>query len=221
LKAPCHTENADDRSKPIIGMDAPVSSISGIILAGGGSRRMGGINKALLHVGGRPIIQRAARTLSQVLREVIVITNAPEEHKFLGLPLYRDLVPGGGALGGLYTGLSKCSGRYAFLVGCDMPFLNEGVIAYMVSIALADQYDVVVPRINGRLQPMHAIYGKNCLDPTEQQLKGDDLRILNFFTTMRVLEVQESELSCYDPHCRFVMNINTPDELEMARQLAE
>jgi len=195
-------------------------TISGIILAGGGSRRMGGINKALLRVGGRPIVERAAVILKEVLPEVLLITNSPEEYEFLGLPMFCDLIPGKGALGGLYTGLNRSSSDLVFLVGCDMPFLNRGIVSYMTAIAAAEDNDILIPRVKDRLHPMHAIYSRRCLSPIEQHLNSRDLRILNFFHCVDVREIQEMDLTPYDPHCRFVMNINTPQDLEIAREIA-
>lgn len=181
---------------------------------------MGGINKALLRVGGKPIVERAAQVLKDVLQEVLLITNSPKEYDFLGLPMFRDIIPGKGALGGLYTGLSECSSDRVFLVGCDMPFLNRGVISYMVAMAAGEDHDIFVPRVRDKLQPMHAIYSRRCLAPIERNLNNPDLKILNFFHAVDVREIQEKELTPHDPHCRFVMNINTPQDLEIAREIA-
>ena len=90
---------------------------------------MGGINKALLQVGGHHLIERVTTVLSRIFDDVILITNSPEEFGFLGFPMFRDLIPGSGSLGGLYTGLSECKGECGFFVACDMPFLNVKVIA--------------------------------------------------------------------------------------------
>ncbi|MDQ7781886.1 MAG: molybdenum cofactor guanylyltransferase [Desulfomonilaceae bacterium] len=194
-------------------------TISGIILAGGGSRRMGGINKALLQVGGRPIVERAAIVLREILPEVLLITNSPQEYEFLGLPMFRDLIPGRGALGGLYTGLNKCSSDRALLVGCDMPFLNKAVVSYMIKLAQTEYHDILIPRVKSKLQPMHAIYSRRCLVPIEDHMNCRDLRILDFFHLVDVQEIPETDLYPYDPDCRFVMNINTPRDLERAREM--
>jgi len=193
--------------------------ISGILLAGGESRRMGGVNKALLEIGGSPIVERTATVLERIFPEVIVVTNTPEEFEFLGLPMFGDLRPGKGSLGGLYTGLKVCRSGHVFLAACDMPFLDERVIRYMAN--LVEGHDVVVPRIEGRLQPLHAIYSRTCVAPIERLMAGSDLTIINFFDQVDVLEVPESDLRLLDPDLRFVMNINTPHDLEWARTLAQ
>ncbi len=198
--------------------DRNATGISGIVLAGGQSRRMGGIDKALLEVGGRRLIERVATVVSRVFDDVILITNSPEKFSFLGLPMFRDLIPGSGALGGLYTGLSACKGRWGFLVACDMPFLNDKVISRMVG--LIDRHDVVVPKIGGRHEPMHAIYSKRCLPHVKDLVMAGDFRILDLFHLVDLLEVSEGELAVFDPELRFTMNLNTPAELEEARGIA-
>lgn len=192
-------------------------SVVGIVLAGGESRRMGRVNKALLEVGGRPIVERVANILSEVLNETIVITNSPQEFAFLNLPMFRDLMPGCGAFGGLYTGLAACQGRRGFLVACDMPFLSASVIRYMVGFA--DRADIVVPRIHGMLEPLHAIYAPSCMRHIARLLQGSHLKILDLFQCVDVLEVSEKELAMFDPNLKFVINVNRPADLKRARSL--
>lgn len=190
-------------------------AVSGILLAGGGSRRMGGKSKALLEVGGRRIVERAASVLCKVFREVLLITNSPEDFRFLGLPMLTDLLPGRGSLGGLFTGLSACAGNYGFLVACDMPFLSVEVIKYMVD--MIEGFDVVLPRTSGGFEPLHAAYSKECLPHIQGLLKREDLKIANFFDKVRMREVPEADLIRFDPELRFIMNVNTPQDLEQAR----
>jgi molybdopterin-guanine dinucleotide biosynthesis protein A len=198
--------------------DRGSASVSGILLAGGQSRRMGGVNKALLEVGGSRIIERVASALCNVFPEVLLITNSPDDFQFLGLPMFKDLVPGQGSLGGLYTGLSACKGDYGFLAACDMPFLSVDVIRHMLN--LAEGFDVVVPRISGWLEPLHAVYSRGCLPYIEELLQHEDLKILNFFDKAKVREVPEKDLRLFDPELRFTMNLNTPEDLQRARDYA-
>lgn len=192
-------------------------SVTGIVLAGGKSRRMGGHNKALLKIGDRCIVESVCDILSSVLTQVILITNTPDEFRFLNLPMYTDIVPDRGSLGGLYTGLLRCSGCFGFLVGCDMPFLNERVIAYM--LGKVPGYDVVIPRINAHVEPLHAIYSKRCLPHLEKLINDRDLSIINLFKKIKLLEVQAKELEALDPGLKFAINVNTPEDLEKARHL--
>jgi molybdenum cofactor guanylyltransferase len=198
-------------------VEGPDHEIAGIILAGGLSRRMGGRTKALLEIGGKPIIQRVVSALGAVFEKIIVITNRPEEYAFLKLPLFKDIRPGCGSLGGLYTGLSVCGCRRGFLVACDMPFLDATVIKYMTKFA-ADA-DVVVPRIRGHLEPLHAIYSRECLPHVESLLDQGDLKILNFLDKVKVLEIREDELAEFDPSLKFIANVNYPEDLDRLQRL--
>jgi molybdopterin-guanine dinucleotide biosynthesis protein A len=178
---------------------------------------MGGTNKALLDLGGKPVIERVASTLRRVFPEVVLITNTPELFEFLHLAAHKDLIPGHGSLGGLYTGLRVCSNNYAFLVACDMPFIQERVLRYMADL-IKDQ-DVIVPKIQGMWEPLHAIYSRTCLPHIERLMDANDLKIMNFFDQVRIFEVAERDLAVFDPEHRFLINVNTPADLERARTM--
>jgi molybdenum cofactor guanylyltransferase len=179
---------------------------------------MGRINKALLEVGGRSIVAQVAETLKGLFTEVLLITNSPEDFRFLGLPMFGDRIPDHGSLGGLYTGLSVCSGDYGFLVACDMPFLRQDVISYMLD--KIDGQDVIVPRIRGWLQPLHALYSRSCLPLIEEGLGEENLKIINFFNKALLLEISEESLAQFDPLFRFIINVNTPEDLARAQGIA-
>jgi len=191
--------------------------VSGTLLAGGQSRRMGGRNKALLELGGRTVIERAADVLLRVFREVNVITNSPQLFSFLGLPMFADILPGRGSVGGLLTALTVSKAPWTLIVACDMPFLDERVIRHM--LRLVDEHDVIVPRIGAHLEPLHAIYSQRCLPHARQVATSGDLRIWNFYDQVDTLEVPEDDIAKIDPQFRFIINLNTPRDLEDARQL--
>ena len=195
-----------------------LSSITGIILAGGASRRMGGVNKALLKIGGRTVIERIVSVLGRVFREVIVVTNSPKPFGFLGLPTYPDIIPGRGSLGGLLTGLHMSAEQGGFLVACDIPFLSEALIRCMIGLVAAR--DVVIPSIDGMLEPLHAFYSKRCIPHIEALLEADDLKIIHLFANVDMLEVPEEDLIRIDPNLRFAINLNTPEDYEKAERLA-
>lgn len=196
----------------------PMSSASGIILAGGESRRMGGVSKALLEVGGQRIVERVAVILGRIFEEVIVITNSPEKYEFLGLPMFTDIRPGYGSLGGIYTGLRKCRGAHGFISACDMPFLVESVIRHLVGLAAG--HDVIIPRLRGYLEPLHAVYGRGCIPYIEELMDADDRVIAHFFHKVDLLEAPEEDLAQCDPNLLFATNLNTPEDLRKARIIA-
>jgi len=193
--------------------------VTGIILAGGKSRRMAGVNKALLNIGNDRIIGRVRDVVLQILPRTILITNTPEDYAFLGLPMFPDIIPNAGSLGGLYTGLNHCESQFGFLVACDMPFLNPGIIRGM--IGLVEDYDVVIPCIHSRLEPLHAIYSKKCIPFVQDLLLKASLRILDLFDQVKVKKVSEEFLAKFDPEFRFIMNVNSPNDLQKAIEMAD
>lgn len=193
-------------------------AITGVIQAGGKSTRMGGEPKALMELGGRPIVARVLDVVRQVTERVLLVTNTPDLYAFLGLPMVPDVFPEGGSLGGIYSGLRAAPGDAAFTVACDMPFLSEPVARLV--LARAGEADVVAPRIGEQWETLHACYGKACLAPMERRLREGRLRITGFFEEVRVLAITEAEVAAVGDPARVFMNVNTPDELARARVLA-
>jgi len=195
-----------------------VISVTGVIQAGGRSTRMGGDPKALMELGGRPIVARVLDVVRQVTERVLLVTNTPDLYAFLGLPMVPDVFPEGGSLGGIYSGLRAAPGDAAFTVACDMPFLSAPVARLVVD--RAGEADVVAPRIGAQWETLHACYGKACLGPMERRLREGQLRITGFFDEVRVLAITEAEVVAVGDPARVFMNVNTPDELRRARALA-
>ncbi|HEX79082.1 MAG TPA: molybdenum cofactor guanylyltransferase [Dehalococcoidia bacterium] len=196
------------------------NTISSIILAGGKSSRMGK-DKARLKLDGRLIIlQDIVRKLSMISEEIIVATDG-RRYKELGVGVKwaDDVSPGGGSLIGLYSGLRLASSEYALVVACDMPFLNVELLRYMVS--LPRDYDVLVPRICGKIETMHAVYSKNCLLQIEKLLKTGHKKIIEFFSGVRVRYLTQEEIDRYDPEHNSFFNVNSPEQLEKARVIID
>ncbi len=180
---------------------------------------MGSRPKALLEVGGRPIIERVLDAIAPVVDDVLVVTNTPELYAFLGVTTVPDVYPDHGSLGGIYSGLKAAGGEAAFTVACDMPFLHTGIARLVVG--RAPDADVVIPRVSGQLETLHAVYSKACLPDIEERLLAGRLKIVGFFDRVRVLEIPESAIAPYrSPDIAF-MNVNTPEELTLARRIAE
>lgn len=201
-------------------LDQKVSSlpvVSGVILAGGMSLRMGGSPKALLPIGERTIIGGIIEIVGSVLPDLMIITNAPETYAFLGVPMVGDVYPGGGPLGGIYSGLRAVSGDYGFVFACDMPFLSRDLIQYMLT--LTGEADVIIPRLNEHLEALHAIYSKRCLMAMRSKVEAGRLKVTGFFPQVRVRELGPEEVARFaDPEVCF-MNVNTPEELDRGRRL--
>lgn len=192
--------------------------ITGVIQAGGKSTRMGGRPKALMELGGRRIIERVVGALEGAVDDLLVVTNTPDLYAFLGLPMVADVYPEGGSLGGIYSGLTAAAGEAAFTVACDMPFLRREVVRLVVE--RAGLADVVIPRVGGQYETLHAVYHKTCRPHMEARLARGQLKIVGFFDQVRVVTIDEAEVAPYGDPTVVFMNVNTPAELERARVLA-
>jgi molybdopterin-guanine dinucleotide biosynthesis protein A len=188
----------------------PFEDVAGVILAGGKSRRYGE-NKALVAVEGVPLIERVANVLGSVFHRVVLVTNSPDEYKHLRLPMFEDLVKGLGPLGGILTGLSVITEEAGFLVACDMPFLNPALIRYMSQIR--GTFHVVVPRIRGDFETLHALYSRQCLPALWRFIHAGEYQVFRFFQEVTVRYVEEDEIRSHDPGLRSFININRPEDL--------
>lgn len=189
-------------------------SVAAAVMAGGKSRRMGR-DKAWLDIGdGRPIVRRAIDAVREVADEVFLVAN-DERFASLGLRVVPDRWPGGGALGGIGTGIGAASHERVLVVACDMPFLRPAMLGHLIE--RADGVDAVVPRVGGEYETLHALYTKACLAPIERALAAGKMRVVSFFEDVRVRVVDEDELRPFDPDLRCFTNVNTPEDLESVR----
>src|SRR5262245_55341648 len=216
---PCHRgEDSRGRRQSRTGPRAMVSTVTGVIQAGGKSGRMGGEPKALMELGGRRIIDRVVAVMAAVTDDLLIVTNTPDLYASLGLPMVPDAFPDGGSLGGIYSGLRAAAGAAAFTVACDMPFLVPDVARLVIE--RAGEADVVIPRAGGQLEAFHACYGRRCLLPMEARIRAGRLRIAGFLEDVRVSVIPEEDVArLADPGVVF-MNVNTPDDLARARVMA-
>jgi molybdopterin-guanine dinucleotide biosynthesis protein A len=147
----------------------------------------------------------------------LIIANDPDCYAYLDVRVIPDLIPNSGSLGGIYTGLSAAAHPKGFFVACDMPFLNPDLITMLVREA--EGWDVVVPRVEGELQPLHAVYAKSCLPFIKEAIDLGMLKIARFFPKVKVKTIDEPALRAVDPHLLGFMNVNTPLELEKAEAI--
>lgn len=198
-------------------MTARTDLVTLAIIAGGQSRRMGR-DKAFVKLGGLTLIQRVIQRSADLGQaETILITNKPADYAHLGLPMHRDFLPGKGSLGGIYTALMQASSPAVLVLACDMPFVNGELLRFMIAQLDADT-DIVVPRVAGYPQALHAIYRKTCIDPIRAQLEANRLKIIRFYDQMRARYLDEVDYAEFDAGGSSFANLNTPAELAQARQ---
>ena len=189
-----------------------MGALTGIVLAGGQSSRMGR-DKAGLPWGDSTLLRTVLDRLAPVCAELIVVSNTPRpELDGLGVRLTADAFLGCGPLGGIHAGLTAASNPYSFVTACDMPFLNTDAVAHIAASA-AGGFDAAVPWIDGYYHPLHAVYRVSCLPLIERMLAEGNYRVLDFYPAIRLRRVTEDEIARFDPALATLRNINTPEDL--------
>ena len=195
-------------------------NITGVVLAGGMSRRLGR-NKALEIFNGQPMITGIVEKIRKITSNIVVVVNDVERAGLLPISedvnIVTDVFPDKGSLGGIYTGLTYASTEWIMVVACDMPFINLELMEHMISKIF--NHDVVIPVRDGRPETMHALYSKKCVETIETNISMDDLKITNFFQNVRVRFVEDDELKEFDSTGISFFNVNTESELAEARQV--
>ena len=195
--------------------------VTGIILAGGKSSRLGR-DKAWEDVGGQRIIDRVIGALQSSCDEVLIIGDRPERQSELSLPKciqYRsDDLKGRGSIGGLYTGLKAADTLWSLVVACDMPFISRELIRFMLSIISKNRCDAIVPVINGRYQPTHALYNSTCIPFIEKNISSGNFRMDSYFDEIYLEEISEDVINSIKGAELSFFNVNTEDDLFTARE---
>jgi len=187
--------------------------ITGVVLAGGNSRRMG-FNKALLEVGGCRLVERVVHALREAFGRVMLVANEPADYLYLGMPVVSDIFPGRGPLSGIHAALVHAGTPYVFVAACDMPLADTRLARFLAG--RAHGFDVVVVREGVYLEPMFAVYSRNCLTPVEALLRRDRARVTDFFPSVRVKYIERWELPPGIDFEGVFLNVNSPRDLERA-----
>lgn len=195
-------------------------TVAAAILAGGKNLRMGKKNKAFLQVGGRSIMTRILSCLQPIFDEIMVIGQDSEGYVPYDIPVYSDLRPESGSLGGIFTALNRSSAQRTLCVACDMPFLNPAVIALLVEKS-SGGWEAVLPRLSSGIEPLCAVYSSSLVPAIENLLDRGEYRIRRALTASRTCYVDEGELRGLDPDLRTFVNINTPEDLAEASALEQ
>ena len=213
----------------LLNMPKKMLPVTGVILAGGKSRRMGQ-NKALLQLNDESLIAHVIRRMRLATDELLLITNNHAEYEHLGLPMHSDMVPDAGALGGIYTGLMHASHDVVVCVACDSPFLQPKLLSYLISIL--GEYDAVMPYTyketptSGNddqitFQTLCAAYSKHCLPIIELMLQESELRVHALQERSNILTLAPEIWKTYDSEGHSFFNVNTPEDFEKAHTMVK
>lgn len=198
--------------------DVPSVDFTLAIVAGGQSSRMG-TNKAFVQIGNQSIIANMLeRTQYLGQRKTILITNTPAEYQYLKLPMYPDVIPNKGALGGIYSAIQHSDTPYTLVLACDMPFVNPDVLRYLLMQCQPD-VEVVVPYVNERWQGLHTVYHKDCASTLKMAIKADKLKVQSVLGELKAQVIDETALKAIDHDLRSFFNVNTPADLKLAHTI--
>jgi molybdenum cofactor guanylyltransferase len=193
-------------------------NISGVILAGGENKRFNGITKSNITIGGRTILDRIVETIYGLFGEIIIVTNTPD--KFSNYPSCRftgDHYANLGPLAGIHAGMKASSLSSVFVFAGDMPFTDKEIIERQIDEYFRIKPLILVPEVNGLIEPLHSIYSNQLLPKLEEYLISDKRpAVRDFYNTTDVayLKLQVSEKTR-----KAFMNINTPEEATDAEKM--
>ena len=202
----------------MVGPLAPLA-ITGVVLAGGKSTRMGR-DKASIEVGGETLAKRAVNGLWMIFHDVIAAANDPAPFAGLKVRTVPDRL-GSGPLAGIAAALEAASDPLIFCCAVDMPFLVPELVRHLCGLAEVEGYDIVVPRGEGEgraspVEPTFAVYGKGCLSRFQERLAAGRYKIDAAFEGLHVRVVEPEEVARHDPRRLSFRNVNTPEDLQKA-----
>ena len=180
-----------------------------------------GQDKALMPFLGRTLLERVMKRVSSLGDDLFITTNHPSKYQGYGVPLFRDVMPGKGALGGLLTALSSAQNPFLVVVACDMPFVNRDLLALAVDRLQSHHVDVVIPHTKKGYEPFHAAYRlETCLPAIKAALNSGERRLISWFPAVKVSSINEDVLMEFDPRQVAFWNVNTTEDFQNAEKLA-
>ena len=190
------------------------TELTGVIIAGGRSSRMG-VEKGLVNFGGRPLITYPVELLKLVCSNVIISANS-SVFDFLELTVIADRAPGGAPMIGIYSGLLAAPDDYIFVISCDMPMIKPELLQYL--IAASGEAKAAVAWHNGFAEPLCGIYHRDLLGELEYHIRKEKFKLITFLEKVEALYIEINDsLSFYDPN--IFLNMNTPGDLERGELL--
>jgi molybdopterin-guanine dinucleotide biosynthesis protein A len=187
--------------------------LTGVILAGGKSSRIGS-DKAFLKIGNKTLLEIIAGKLKPIFKEIIISSKSPEKHwEISGSKIVKDAISASSSLTGIYSSLLSSRYHHSFVIACDMPLVKTCLIKYLIKNRHG--YDVVIPESPKGLEPLCAVYSKNCIKPIEKLIKNNNFKILDFFTSVKVKIIRLSEIGVKGSN---LFNVNTIRDYRMIKK---
>lgn len=190
-----------------------LTDVTGVILVGGKSRRMGR-DKAFLELDGKPLVERLLSVFSECFSQTILVGDNAQRFSNYDVPVVADIYPGS-PLGGIYSGLNHAANSYIFVASCDLAYPNSAVIRQMCS--LKNNYDAVVPVLSHGFETLCAVYSKSCQTAMQAMLDSGNHRIFDLYPQINIKAVPYHELAKFDQDGTAFLSVNTPDEFETVK----
>jgi|WetSurMetagenome_2_1015567.scaffolds.fasta_scaffold18013_3 molybdopterin-guanine dinucleotide biosynthesis protein A len=197
-----------------------INNISGVILAGGNSKRFNGIVKSKITIDGKMIISGIIETLAYIFDEITIVTNTPDEFReYHTCKIIGDKFRNKGPLGGIHSALEETDKEAVFVVAGDMPKLDKDIITRQIDFYYHNNCDILIPRINQHIEPLHGIYRKTLTGIMTEYLEGRNNYAIREFLKkpevhVRLIEFEESE-----KNARAFTNINSPADIRKLKRL--
>lgn len=191
---------------------------TGIILAGGLNSRFNGKNKAFIQIDGKKIIDYLCELFSELFEHTIIVTNSPLQYLQWNADIVTDIGHCRSSLTGIHAGLFYSITPYSFFTACDSPFLQKELVRSLLG-HIDGRHDIVVPETSSGLEPLCAVYSRNCLKPAEDQLNRQQFKISFFYDKVRVKKIPLHLLREKDPQLLSFFNINTPEQLKKVLEM--
>ncbi|MBI5403867.1 MAG: molybdenum cofactor guanylyltransferase [Ignavibacteriae bacterium] len=191
------------------------SDISGIILSGGASSRIGS-DKAMLEVGSKKIVEIIKDTLQGIFKKVMIITNNPVQYNFLDLEMHEDIYKNIGPIGGIHSGLVNSGTEKNFFISCDMPFVNKNLIEFIITNS--DFNKITVTKTKDGLQPLCGLFPGACICIIDELVSASKFSIHGIFDVFdtKIIDI-ENEFTGFSKKLFF--NINTVKDYEEIKNL--
>lgn len=192
--------------------------ISGVILAGGANKRFDGMTKANIVIDGKTIMSRIIDTIKDIFDEIIIVTNTPEEfNEYINYKIVSDQILKAGPLGGIHAAIKTSSKEALFVFAGDMPLLDKKVIIRQIEFYNSHKCDILIPRINTYIEPLHAIYNISIIETLEDYLTGDhDYAVRKFYKRQNVRYMQ---LKGSEEISNAFININSSADIPIAEKI--
>lgn len=185
-----------------------MENITGIILAGGKSSRMG-TDKGLLSLNGKKIVEHISEALAQNTNTILVIANNTS-YDFLGYKVFQDIIKNCGPMGGIYTALEYSETENNMIASCDIPAVSSGMIEYIIS-QTADE-DALIPIHNGETEPLCAVYKKTSANKIKEIINSGNYKMKDALKKLNTRYIDVTQYAGYTTN--LFSNINTPQEFK-------